>query len=1024
MSASGAEIRTGDGDGPARGAAMQNPAELKVLSALLDEVLDLDEAEVNNWFDALQGEAVRYAPLLRELLARRAARETRDLLFERGPGLMPLALGAGAQVGPYRLLSSLGSGGMSEVWLAERADGALARRVALKLPHAAWVPGLAERFARERRILSTLEHPHIARLYDAGIEELGRPYMALEFVDGTPIDVYCRQHALGVEARLRLLLQVADAVVFAHSRLVVHRDLKPGNILVTRDGQARLLDFGIAKLLHGDGSAEETALTKLAGRALTLDYASPEQIRGGQIGTASDVYSLGVVAYELLAGVRPYKLERTSAAALEEAIANVEAPLASAQATTATARQQLRGDLDAILNKALKKSPGDRYATVDALAQEWRRYLDGQRVLARPDTLLYRTARVMRRHRAPIGAGAIVVAAFTLAIGFGATALVIGALSIGLGAAAWQARRAREHARLAQIEARTAEAIQIFLEGIFRASSGDQADPMRARQRTAEELLDEGAARVEAELNDAPAAKLRVLKMLADMYRDMGHYDRVTQLLERHLALAEQIDAGASASRVRALAELGNQMSRFDRADDALELLTRAETFARQLHEVDDDTRVTLDLAWADYYSRRSDARGVAAAQRAAALLGRKPPSQELVRALMLQGDLERTTGLLGDAVRSLRLALSAADGLPGGGGAGRVSPLLQLALAEAANGDRDAAEVVMREGLQVAERTVGVASTWAINMMCNLAQLLAQAGRFRETLDILGDASERLRPLPEGPDKAYVTKSILFVAAPTERSYGDPERALASISEWLALEHSLQSHPTDVAAMLSWRALALLDVAELADARCSVNQALLLRTKHELRNYGGMVYAVQAEIALALVEGDAPRAREVVQRWAEHPQATRQRRPELLAAGAEVALASESADAAAQAARDALAEIARPALAGSARASRFRLLLVLARALLAQGHAEQAMQTASQALAENAAMCDIDRSPDRLLALAALGDAQVASGDRMSAQRALDEARAIQQRHARLGPQYVAPLTRLQAALSAPDGP
>jgi len=258
------------------------PEALARLSTLLDEALALDETAREAWLAALPGDAADLAPTLRKLLARRSAEETRDIL-ER-----PLHFGAtahadpgttvfqpGDAVGPYRLLRALGHGGMGEVWQAERADGTLKRKVALKLPHVSWAPGLAERFAREREILASLEHPNIARLYDAGFDAHGRPYMALEYVEGLPIDAYCNRRALPVAGRLRLLLQVADAVAFAHSRLVVHRDLKPGNILVTEDGHARLLDFGIAKLMEGD-SAQETALTRVGGRALTLDYASPE----------------------------------------------------------------------------------------------------------------------------------------------------------------------------------------------------------------------------------------------------------------------------------------------------------------------------------------------------------------------------------------------------------------------------------------------------------------------------------------------------------------------------------------------------------------------------------------------------------------------------------------------------------------------------------------------------------------------------------------------------------------------------
>lgn len=293
---------------------MQGPERLQRLSTLLDEALDLDGPARERWLAALPAADAELSDTLRQLLARHASKETADLL-SRGPAfdLPDGGPRAGDVVGPYRLISELGVGGMGAVWLAERADGSLKRKVALKLPLVSWAPGLAERFARERDILATLEHPHIARLYDAGLDAQGRPYMALEHVEGRPIDVFCREQALPVAARLELLLQVADALAFAHGRLVLHRDLKPANILVTAQGQVRLLDFGVAKLMQGD-SAVETALTRVSGRAMTPDYASPEHVRGEPLGTASDVYSLGVVAYELLAGRRPYRLQRGSAA--------------------------------------------------------------------------------------------------------------------------------------------------------------------------------------------------------------------------------------------------------------------------------------------------------------------------------------------------------------------------------------------------------------------------------------------------------------------------------------------------------------------------------------------------------------------------------------------------------------------------------------------------------------------------------------------------------------------------------------
>ena len=287
------------------------------VSLLLDKALALPPAEREPWLRSLDGEHATHRETLRELLSHAASVETGDFLAtlpRLGEPADTAALSepaAGDSVGPYRLVRELGSGGMGSVWLAERADGALKRNVALKLPRMAWARGLAERMGRERDILATLEHPNIARLYDAGVDRHGRPFLALEYVEGRPIDVVANDRALDVAERIGLLLQVCTAVAFAHARLVVHRDLKPGNILVTAEGNVRLLDFGIAKLMQG-GSAKETHLTQWAGRALTLDYASPEQIKGEPIGTASDVYSLGVVAFELLTGSRPYRLKRGS----------------------------------------------------------------------------------------------------------------------------------------------------------------------------------------------------------------------------------------------------------------------------------------------------------------------------------------------------------------------------------------------------------------------------------------------------------------------------------------------------------------------------------------------------------------------------------------------------------------------------------------------------------------------------------------------------------------------------------------
>ena len=279
------------------------PEDWKQMFELLDTALDLPPAERDTWVDTLDGNYERLKPALRELLNKHATRGDaflRDLpqfTSVTGISVSPISMPEpGNVVGCYRLIRELGRGGMGSVWLAERADGAFKRTVALKLPHVTWIGGLAERMARERDILATLEHPNIARLYDAGVDELGRPFMAMEYVEGQSIDRYCTERQLTIDQILPLILQVARAVAHAHARLVVHRDLKPGNILVTADGSVRLLDFGVAKLLETQTGEQ----TQFAARAFTPDYAAPEQINGGPIGTAADVYSLGVVSYRLL----------------------------------------------------------------------------------------------------------------------------------------------------------------------------------------------------------------------------------------------------------------------------------------------------------------------------------------------------------------------------------------------------------------------------------------------------------------------------------------------------------------------------------------------------------------------------------------------------------------------------------------------------------------------------------------------------------------------------------------------------
>jgi WD40 repeat protein/serine/threonine protein kinase len=400
------------------------PDQFARISRLLDESLELAPPQRHTWLSELERRDPEAASLLRRLFAAQETGEAARFVNKLGEIAAALAPGLSAEAplvdrrfGPYRILSLLGRGGMGSVWLAERIDGLFTRRVALKLVHPALGPLLNERFSREREILASLSHAHIARLFDAGIAEDGQPYLALEYVEGAPLTRHCDEQRLGLTARLQLFRQVLSAVQYAHAHLVIHRDLKPSNILVTAQGEAQLLDFGIAKLLTEDSGTHETALTQLGGRALTPDYAAPEQIVGGPITIQADVYSLGVIFYELLTGGRPYRLKRDSRSALEDAIlqaepvapsrAGLSEPAAAARDTTVRKlAKALAGDLDTIALKALKKTPAERYATVNALDEDIARFLRGDVVLAQPDNLVYRVRKFVGRHRLAIAAAA------------------------------------------------------------------------------------------------------------------------------------------------------------------------------------------------------------------------------------------------------------------------------------------------------------------------------------------------------------------------------------------------------------------------------------------------------------------------------------------------------------------------------------------------------------------------------------------------------------------------------------------
>ncbi|MGB7744657.1 MAG: serine/threonine-protein kinase, partial [Terracidiphilus sp.] len=430
-----------------------SPDQWQALSPYLDQALAMTDDARAAWLSSLHEQdpalAAQLGALLDEhrVLAQEGFLENRRWALPNSTGL------AGQALGPYTLISQIGHGGMGSVWLARRSDGRFERKAAVKFVNIA-LAGRAteERFKREGSILGRLTHPHIAELLDAGISSDGQPYLILEYVDGPTIDQYCDQHKLDLEARVRLFLDVLAAVAHAHANLIVHRDIKPSNVLVTASGEVKLLDFGIAKLLEGEGqTGAATLLTHEGGSALTPEYAAPEQLTGQPVTTATDVYALGVLLYVLFSGRHPAGSGQHFPAELVKAVLYLEPPRVS-DATTADnsklmaerrgatpdkLRRELLGDLDTIVSKALKKNPQERYSSVAAFADDLQRYLKHEPIGARPDTLAYRTAKFLRRNRT------------VLVLTATAIAVVIGSLSTGL----WIANRERKVAerRFAQV---------------------------------------------------------------------------------------------------------------------------------------------------------------------------------------------------------------------------------------------------------------------------------------------------------------------------------------------------------------------------------------------------------------------------------------------------------------------------------------------------------------------------------------------------------------------------------------------
>ena len=492
----------------------------------------------------------------------------------------------GMRAGPWRLLREIGRGGMGTVYLAERDDGAYAQQAAVKLLRADW-PGseMDRRLEAERQILAGLDHPGIARLLDGGSTDGGRPFLVLDYVDGLPIGRWCDQHQLGVNERIRLFLQVCAAVAYAHRCLIVHRDLKPSNILVTTDGQVKLLDFGIAKLLQGVGDASTQTM-----RSFTPEYAAPEQVSGAPITTGVDVHALGLLLYELLTGKRAFGQSESTPAAYEQAILHEQAlapSRAASEGNDALARAErlqltpsalsakLRGDLDAIVAKALRKEPDQRYPSVEALADDLKRHLALEPVQARRGAWRYRTGRFLRRH--------------ALAAGFASLALI--AVLAGSAFSLWQASIARAERDRAQTALTTAEAVTNFLTQLLAKATPDAG---KGKELSVREALDLAATDLDKKFADQPVVRARVQSLLGNVYDILGSTAKAEVQLRAAMATIKEVHGEVSMEMTDILSLLARVLSHRGALDEAREVNDRAYAIAVQVVGADAEQALWL----------------------------------------------------------------------------------------------------------------------------------------------------------------------------------------------------------------------------------------------------------------------------------------------------------------------------------------------------------------------------------------------------------------------------------------------
>jgi eukaryotic-like serine/threonine-protein kinase len=740
----------------------------RLLSPFLDQALDLTGEDRQRYLAGLASEDPELAADLELLLDEERALRDEKYLEHDAQELLAESHLVGQVFGAYALVEPLGAGGMGSVWLARRADGHFKGTAAVKLLSAALLGAAgASRFRREATILARLQHPHIAQLIDAGVSAVGQPYLVLEYVEGEPIDRWCDNRELDVESRLRLFLDVLAAVAHAHSNLVVHRDLKPSNVMVSKEGRVKLLDFGIAKLLAGDGDDMPTQLTREAGGAFTPAFAAPEQIAGESVTTATDVYALGALLYLLLAGRHPTGKSGATPADLLRSILQAEPGrlseavqdpgIAARRASTPERlRRELRGDLDTIVAKALKKRPEERYASVTALAEDLRRYLAEEPIHARPDSLAYRTGKFARRNTRSLAAAAAAVLALVAVVAFYGT------------------RLAGERDRVRR-EAQKAAQVSEFLTNLLT-----NADPYQADQSepTVRSLLDAGAARVRKDLAAQPELKREMLTLLGRIYQRRGAYELAVPLLDEAVAIGRRT-LGPSRELAESLNDLGVARLQKAELDAARATLEEALAMRREvLGEEHPEVAVThSELGRTLYDQVRLDE--AEAHFRTALAIRRKalgPADSETATSMSDLGLLLRRKGDRAGAEALLRETLAVSRKAHGPKHPDTATALANVALTVNERGDHAAAEAMFREALAISQASLGREHPDNAQRLANLANVLRLRGKLAEAAAKNEEALAISRPAL-GPEHPNVARQEVGLA----RVYLDQRRPAAA---------------------------------------------------------------------------------------------------------------------------------------------------------------------------------------------------------------------------------------------------